>query len=192
MHPMTKFILHGGNIGIGPDEDRKRYFEEIVRGPKQPVRILLIYFAKTTDQWDAKLAEDRVFFSPEFVGCDCSVEVADPDPETFSRQAARADVLFVRGGDTLRLMEAIRPVTDFHRLLDGKTYAGSSAGAYLVSTYYYSNDRKRVEEGLGILPIKCFAHWDASQRSATDELTAYKESLPLVTLAEGAFKVFTE
>ena len=75
------------------------------------------------------------------------------------------------------------------KLITAKVYAGSSAGMYLVSKYYWSTDRKRVEQGLGILPIKAFAHWALNKKNYLMKLRKYKENLPIYKVPETKFIV---
>ncbi|MFA6099695.1 MAG: Type 1 glutamine amidotransferase-like domain-containing protein [Patescibacteria group bacterium] len=190
---MTKFILHGGGSKTWNETERQENYQAIARvltnGFKTPVKVLLIYFARVSELWDEKFAEDKVNFSKEVTGVDRTLEVANPDPKLFEEQIKKSDIIFVRGGNTKLLMDVIQQTPHFGQLLKDKVYFGSSAGAYLVSKYYYSNDRYQIEEGLGILPIKCFAHWDESQQKSLEELEKYGEELPVTLLKEGEYKI---
>lgn len=186
---MTKFVLHGGR-----DKNHKLktdYFEIcriLIQGFNKP-KILLVYFAKARELWEEKFSEDQTSFSKDVIGRECALEIASTDLKLFEEQIKNCDIIYVPGGSTLPLIESIRPLNNFGQLISGKVYFGSSAGAYLVSKYYYSVDRQRIEEGLGILPIKCFAHWDESQQKSLDELKNFSEELPVILLREGEYKI---
>lgn len=190
---MAKFILHGGGSKTWNEAERQENYQEVAKvltsGFQSPIKVLLVYFARLPEFWDEKFVEDKVNFSNEVTGLDCALEVANPDPKSFEEQVKKSDIIFVRGGNTKLLMDAIQHTPNFGQLLKDKVYFGSSAGAYLVSKYYYSNDRHQIEEGLGILPIKCFAHWDESQQKSLKELKMYGEELPVTLLKEGEYKV---
>ena len=190
---MTKFVLHGGGSKTWNEAEHQENYQTVTRvltkGFQSPVIVLLVYFARLPEFWDEKFKEDEVNFSKEVIGLDCILEVADPDPKLFEEQVKKSDIIFVRGGNTKPLIEAIQRTLNFGQLIKDKVYFGSSAGAYLVSKYYYSNDRHQIEEGLGILPIKCFAHWDESQQKNLDELKNHGEVLPITLLREGEYKV---
>lgn len=190
---MTKFILHGGGSKKWNAAERLENYQGVTKiltsGFHSPVKVLLVYFARLPEFWDEKFVEDEVNFSKEVTGLDCTLEVANPDPKLFEEQVKKSDIIFVHGGNTKPLIEAIQCTPNFGQLIEGKVYFGSSAGAYLVSKYYYSNDRHQIEEGLGILPIKCFAHWDESQQKSLDELKNHGEELPITLLREGEYKV---
>lgn len=191
---MTKFILHGGGSEAWSEAERLKNFQSVARlltsNLQSPIKVLLVYFARSSEFWDEKLIEDKANFSKEVTGVDCILEVADTDPVVLEEQIKRSDIIFVRGGNTKRLIEAIQCLPNFSQLLRDKIYFGSSAGAYIIARHYYSNDRHQIEEGLNILPIKCFAHWDESQQKSLDELTKYGEELPVILLREGEYKIF--
>ncbi len=83
--------------------------------------------------------------------------------------------------------------------LEGKTVAGSSAGANMLSKYFYGLDDLGLWEGSGSVPVKVLVHYRSDYNApnidwdkAEAELKAYKEDLPLVTLHEGEFRVFEQ
>ncbi|MDD5437892.1 MAG: Type 1 glutamine amidotransferase-like domain-containing protein [Patescibacteria group bacterium] len=191
---MTNFILHGGGSKQWNEKERLENYQNITRiltsGFKTTVKVLLVYYARMPEFWDEKLSEDKINFSKQVIGIESELVVADTDPNAFEKQVNDSDIIFVRGGDTKLLMKVMSRLSNFKDLIKNKKYFGSSAGAYAISEYYYSNDRHQIEEGLGVLPVKCFAHWDGSQIKELELLKNYKEDLPIETLKEGEYKVF--
>lgn len=55
---MTKFILHGGRTSK-PVVSNKRFFREIVKSLKEPVKILMVCFAKEKNEWEESFEKDR-------------------------------------------------------------------------------------------------------------------------------------
>ncbi len=121
------------------------------------------------------------------------------DPEKFAQQVDWADVVYLTGGFTDVLNSALKKDTRWLQYLEGKTIGGTSAGADVLGKYFYNLDTLVLGDGLGLLPIKVIPHWCSDYNApnidwdkAETELKAYKEDLPLVTLREGEFKVFTQ
>lgn len=188
---MTRFFLGGGRKRDEPIPDS--FFDmlcEAVRGIPQPIHVLLVMFARSEDRWKDMVADDTKNFAKIRPSTECHLEAAHADPDVFQEQIKTADVLYVHGGDTQLLLEMIKTIPRFAELLDGKVYIGASAGANLVSKYFYSPRRNVVGEGLGIVPIKCLPHWDESQQPYLEELKKYGKDLPIVTLREWEYKIF--
>lgn len=186
---MTKFILHGGATRRFELEGHRGFFKEILAGLPQKVRVLLIYYARPEPDFSELLSDDTNNFRSTSPEKDIEPEIASDDPGVFREQIKRADAIYVRGGDTQKLLAKINQTPDFADLINGKVYAGSSAGMYVVSKYYYSNDRKEIGQGLGILPIKAMAHWDKNKQDAFAKLKTTGEDLPIYKLADGEFIV---
>ena len=69
--------------------------------------------------------------------------------------------------------------------------AGSSAGAYVLSRYYMSS-KGEMGEGLGILPIKTFAHYDKGRKDELNKLDAFGDKLTTYPLGEMKFVIIRE
>jgi peptidase E len=181
---MTKFILHGGATNL-PVESNKKFFQESVPDFDRKIRILIVYFARKIEDYPWMFEQDVDNFKMNSPKKDLELEIADANPEKFRQQIKSADVLYVRGGNTLPLIEKLKEIPDFGELINGKIYAGSSAGMYAVSKYYYSNDGKPIEEGLGILQIKALAHWHDNITDILENLKNFGEDLPIYKVKEG-------
>lgn len=192
---MTKYILVGGFVHKAPDEG-KAFCEELVKGiDKKPVKILDCMFARKKEEWQEGMDSDNVFFL-KFIK-DFELELADPDK--FTEQVKNSDVVYLKGGYTSLLVEALSKNESWINELGGKVLVGTSAGADAIAKYYTVLKTHRTGDGLGLLPIKFIPHWnsDYSDEEVKDidwslelkKLKGYKEELPIYTLGEGEFIV---
>jgi len=193
---MTKYILVGGYPDKAPDEG-KAFCEEIVKGFEEPVRILDCIFARPRETWEKEYANDQEFFKDHLPNKKLEIRLATP--ENFVEQMKWANAIYFRGGRTTPLMELLNKNKGWDKELDGKTLAGTSAGANMMAKYYYGLDSLRLREGLGLLLVKVIVHWRSDYNAtnidwdkAYSELKNYKEDLPIITLDEGQFEVITK
>jgi len=111
--------------------------------------------------------------------------------ENFIDELKKADTVYMRGGDTFKLLDFLRKFPEFKDLIKDKVVAGSSAGAYVLAKYFYENDVDVIGEGIGILPIKIIAHYDeAKHKEIIKKLEKTGEDMELVLLREFESKVF--
>lgn len=157
---MTKYILHGGANKF-KTEDNLRFYREMINGYDNP-SVLLVYFAREIDKYPELLDSDTQLFrevSPDKKIC---FTVASEDD--FVSQAHSSDVLFFTGGSSYKLIDTMKKLNiDLENVFEGKTVAGSSAGANMLSEWFYGHTAKEVGQGLGILPINVFVHYNAEK-----------------------------
>lgn len=159
---MTKYILHGGMLRPQTDQNRK-YYHEIVKDIDAP-KILLIYFPREEDMYEDLLNRDKQNFALSNPGKTFEYEIATI--ENLSEQIANCDVVFITGGETNKLLERIKQSNvDLKEATRGKVVAGSSAGAYLMSEWYYTNGGKEIRQGLGLVNVAAWAHYRADRGS---------------------------
>lgn len=117
--------------------------------------------------------------------------LAKENPEKFLDQVHEADVIYFGGGNDEVLKKFLEqvPLSILVQHFERKVIAGSSAGANVLAKYYFTNDRQRVDEGLGILPIKTICHYTEEKEARLEELEAYKEQLTSFALPEDYFVV---
>ena len=188
---MIKYILVGGYIQKTADRGRS-FCEELVKNVDvyRPVKILDCMFARPINSWDEKLTEDNQMLS-EFI---TNFVLILADVNKFEDQVKDADVVFLRGGETDVLLDLLRKIPNWTKDLEGKTIAGTSAGAMAIAKYSHALEQDKLMEGLGLLPVKVVAHWksdvyEVDWDRALKEIKDYKEDLPVYTLAEGEFVV---
>jgi peptidase E len=106
------------------------------------------------------------------------------------------DVLYVSGGEAENLEPYYEKFINLKRMLDGKTYIGSSMGSFMASANYVlsldSQDTSTVHKGLGILPINCLCHFDVEteKERKIELLQSEFPQLPILTLDESRFATF--
>lgn len=167
---MTKYILHGG--AWQPTADYKKFFSEMISGLSEGANILCVYFAREKDMWNENFAEDKMKFSSVSQQKVFNYVMANDKTSAFIEQVKQADLIYIRGGDTHVLQEYLEKISSLESLLYDKVVAGSSAGALVLSKYYYENDDDTYNQGLGILTIKTFCHYTEEN---SDKLTKLKE-----------------
>lgn len=191
----TKYILVGGYPHKAPDGGRA-FCEELVKGFNEPVKILDCLYARPKDVWKQVFAEDKEFFAKYLPGKNLEIKLADQ--KKFIEQVRWSNVIYLRGGITKQLLKLLPTDKVWVNELDGKTLAGTSAGTNAVSKYYYGLSSLKINDGLGLLPVKVIVHWRSDYNApnidwsrAYDELRTHKENLDILTLAEGQFQTTT-
>ncbi|MFH0969301.1 MAG: Type 1 glutamine amidotransferase-like domain-containing protein [Patescibacteria group bacterium] len=169
---MTKYILHGGETKIHC-KNNDDFFAEIIRGLKEPAKMLLVYFAKPRKEWKGIFKRHRVDFSSNSGREKLELILADEDLDKFVKQIKNSDAVYLHGGNQDILKEKMAPVENLEKLFEGKTIAGSSAGAHILSAFNYSIDSNQIEEGLGIIPVKVFTHYRDELKGELEKMENY-------------------
>lgn len=173
---MNKFILHGGETGI-PNENNKAFYREWVKDfteNKIPT-ILLTYFSRSKEIWSELEKSDIKRFKKYTNNKKAKFIVASDDIEKFKNQIKESDVVYFRGGEPQKIIDVVKEIKDdFLQLIDGKIYAGSSAGVMFLSDYSRSVDRT-WQSYLGILPINSVVHYS---KELNKDLEDFKKNHP--------------
>lgn len=194
MKNMTKFILHGGYTGES-NEQNESFYKTIAESIPKNGKVLFIYFANT-DGIEEKFEEDKNRIN-SYLG-DNFVSFVLAESSLLSKQLVESDVIYIRGGDTNLLKAELEKTPNFKDLLYGKTVAGSSAGAYVLSSLYYSNSKDAVLSGFGCLPIRCACHFESNKhpnvkgKDPVAKLNEYDNNLELVLLRDSEWRVFLD
>ena len=128
---------------------------------------------------------------------DKRVTIVKATEENFIEEIKSADVIYIRGGDTQKLKDTLDGYPGFKELIKGKTVAGSSAGAYVLSTYYYTNSKGKVLEGYGCLPLRVVCHYQSTIHPAPEDsdpvanINKFNNNLELVLLKDHEWCIFT-
>lgn len=176
---MTKFILHGGNTRDF-NEYNDSFFREMTAESTGKIKILLNYFSRENNEVAQCAEQDKKRILQHSVNKNVDFDIAAPN--SMARQLETADVLYIRGGDTEKLVNIMKTIPRFHELLEHKVVAGSSAGVYVLAKYYWENDTDVLGEGLGILNLKARCHYQLQDKEIINKLLDHKERLPLLTL----------
>lgn len=163
----TVYILAGGN-------DRKsenyghRLSEEIAKHVTNP-KLLSCFFSAQPEEWEQKAQDWKGWFSDHFT----QPFIYDyAKYETLLEQIDTADVVYFHGGDTRLLFEHLPETQELKKHFKGKVIIGSSAGANMLSTHYWSSTRGGFNEGRAVLDINVMVHYhapDASGHKRTPE-----------------------
>ncbi len=190
---MTKYILHGG-FTRKDNELNRTFYGEVVRDIPDGGIILLIYFASRTEEHTTESFEYQIkMFTVAAHGKKINFVIATK--EDFLDQLKRSDAVYFNGGSTNKLLKILRTYPDLKSLLEGKTVAGSSAGAYALAHFGASHDKPEVREGLGLVPIRVVCHYKSAKLPPNAEsvslLRNTSPELELIFLKDFEWKVFT-
>jgi peptidase E len=193
---MTKFILLGGYPAKAADGG-KEFAEALVEGCGASPKLLICLFARAPETWEKTFQQERESFTKYLPSHSLDIRLADP--KTFAEQVSWADAIYMRGGVTDTLISILSQNPEWQQHLDGKTLAGSSAGADAIATHHYNLDTRKIGSGLGLLSVKMIPHWKSNYcgpefdwEAAYAKLKNYGDALPVVTLAEGQFEIHTK
>lgn len=184
---MTKYILHGGQTRELND-DNNNFFSEITSGFEGKIKILLCYFAREEEEILECASKDKELFIKNSKNKSIEFEIADEN--RLSEQLRQNDIFYIRGGDTEQLVEKINKTENLEILFENKVVAGSSAGVYVLTKYFWGNDSDKIGEGLGIFNIKAFCHCTPNDWKKIKQLLEYKEDLPLLTLPNFRWEIW--
>jgi len=177
----TKYILHGGYTRA-KNSDNNNFFKEILSETKGKILILLVYFA-TEDTNIKKFAkQEKENFLRNSKNKNLVFEIADKN--NFNEQVKKADVIYIRGGKTEKLLAILNNFNNLKKLFKNKIIAGSSAGVYALVKYYFNRHNEGIKKGLNFVNIKAICHYSSKKKKALEKLSMYKENLPIITLPD--------
>ncbi len=172
----NKFILHGGfSQGVKQQDDA--FFKEVLEDTPDVTKILLVYFAESPDKVQLRTGQDMEEFDANKGSRELKFKVASET--TFEQDCAWADVIYLHGGKTVKLMESLSKYSNISQILSGKIVAADSAGAHVLGELFYSKNSKVVGNGLGILPLKISAHYEEGTPNPFADLQPEVETLLL-------------
>jgi len=180
----TKYILSGGYAGR-PNEENDKFFKEILSKEKDKLNILLVYFAKPFEDYERMTNEDQFQFSKNKNSKELNFKIANE--QEFKDQIEWADIVYLHGGKTLKLLDTLKKYQNLKELFSGKIIAGESAGAYVLSSYFYSKSEGGVFEGLGFVPAKTICHYIGEN---SEKLADCPEDLGELLLPDYKYKAF--
>ena len=173
----TKFILYGGFNPADINSDNSEFSKEILREAPEGAKVLIVPFAKEVDRWIP--TNERVSTELHAAKWQQSIIIEGAVEENF--------IIYFQGGSSTKLLETLKQYSDLDEHLRGKIIAGDSAGANVLSCFFYTPKSDEVCAGLGILPIKMIPHFKEDYRHKFDSLPSDLES---VFLPEYTYKVF--
>lgn len=188
---MIKVVLHGGRSGE-KSESNDRFFAEFASDVNKPVvRVAMCYWARLKNEWEAKYESDLRLIRNQ---TEKMIEgIVVENPEDLKAKLADCEVLYVAGGEVAPIQRYVPELKWLAKALEGKTYIGSSMGAFVASIAYVSSsdgeadDQNRVLPGFGMVPVTTLCHFDVEQQK-NQKIRLLKEvhpNLPVLTLDEG-------
>lgn len=180
---MIKFLFCGGKISESPRSEVNKLISQMVENSN----FLYIPFALTSDYWQIAYNSDKRFWY-RIAGEKMNYfQLGVKGINEFRKQVIDSDVIYFKGGDERLLMSFLVSFKDLKTMFEGKLIIGSSAGVNVFSKYFYSNDRKLIEEGLGLLNIKTICHFDESKNTSFVKLKNFYIKIPTYGLRESEF-----
>ncbi len=177
------------------NELNRTFYEEVVRDVPDGGVILLCNFACKEEDNSNRFKEDSEKLREQSHGKNLTFLFANE--KDFIEQLKQANVLYMRGGSTPKLLRVLKKYTNLKENLSGKTVAGSSAGAYAIGQYSAFHDDESggaVREGLGLLPLRVVCHYESPDLppnpQALSSLKNTAQELDLVLLRDFEWKVF--
>ncbi len=189
---MTTYILHGGKTSKANSQNEKFFgkFTELV--DKKEITILLCYFARAKEKWEALIERDTNSIKNNTIK-KVDILIAE-NPDDLFHKIDKADVLYVAGGEAELIEPFYKDLIGLEKKLKDKVCAGSSMGAFFISEQYVlsldSQDTNTVRKGLGLLPIQLLCHWDIeTEKERKLGLLTSNSNLPVLVLNEFEFVV---
>ena len=173
----------------------QEFYRELVSDiEKRNINVLSVGFAMVYQFYDAvsqNATTDRLKRSLEWINPHKRFTVVAATPLSIEDDVRRADIVYIHGGngDTLQSYFNHFTTDQLKDMFDGVVCSGHSAGANFWADCYYSNDNQAICEGMGILPIKTFSHYQSWKFEKLFELAMHKSELPLIPLIDGDYIV---
>jgi peptidase E len=187
---MIKVILHGGGVGEQRTSN-DRLFAEFTNDIDKPmIKVAMCYWARPRDEWEEKCERDVELIKKQ------STKVVQyalvENPNDLRINMPECDVVYVAGGDVAPIQRYVPDLDWLPKALDGKTYVGSSMGAFVASVAYVSSsdgeaiDQRRALPGFGLVPVTTLCHFNVEtfKQEKINLLRLAYPKLPVVALDE--------
>ena len=158
----TKVLLHGG-FTKKENESNDSFFREFAKDIPNNGIVLIVLFAAREEITEERFEEFCDKFRAQAPEKTLQFEIATK--ESLLEQLEKADAIYIQGGSTNKLLATLREYDQdiLKSTLQGKTVAGSSAGAYAIAQAGASHDKPEVRDGLGILPVRVVCHYQSPE-----------------------------
>lgn len=180
----TKFILHGG-YNNHDNEINQRFYQECLKDLPGECTVLLVYFARYGTWGLENIEKDKQDFIKN--NPDKKINFIIATEEDLEKQIKQANVVYLDGGKTFQLLKTLKQFKNLRKWFKGKTIIGSSAGAYALSVYFYSETEGGLSEGLGYVPVKIICHCLGEN---SEKLNEVSHDLETLLLPDYQYKVF--
>lgn len=181
----TKYILHGGAAQIINTENDP-FYAEILKDTPDKLKILLVYFANDPERNEERKRGNMEQFNRVRGSKKLEFEIANEN--IFFDQIKKSDIIYIRGGSTPVIIEALSKFDNLEEQFEGKVVSGESAGMNVLAKYSFSKSGGGITKGLGILEVKTISHFDGVK--GVGEMEKVGTELEKVYLPEFEFKIF--
>lgn len=188
---MTTAILAGGNELNASTDYMTRLARDIMVRVQQP-KILSCNFAKPNP---TGRRESTAIWMSAFKQHFPDSEIIEAKEELFYEQVADADVIYLHGGRTQALFDALPDFARSCEAFRGKVVVGGSAGANYLARLGYSPNHEVFLEGAGFVDVAVLVHYGSADFADGDGwqdiLAKVQERAQgdIICLAEGEFVV---
>jgi len=171
---MTKYVLHGG-FDKNKEYIKDEFFKEALKDTPENVKILLVFYAEFEEYLELRIKQCKEQFDKNKGSKNLGFRMASE--ENFLEDCAWADVIFLSGGRTVKIIHKLKQFQNLEKVFEGKIIAGDSAGANVLVKLFYSRKSKEISEGLGILPLKIIVHYTEDMGNPLAEIEPNLETL---------------
>ncbi len=183
---MNKYILHGGfAVEKFPAQEDDIFFSEILKDIKEDARILLVYFAEREEMIKTRIEQDKESFNKNKKSKNLEFKVATE--ENFLKDCQWANIIYLHGGRTEKLLEKLQQYENIKEVFANKTIAADSAGVNVLAQFSYGKNSKEIKEGFKILPFKVVVHYTEGDPNPLENT---EPKLKTIFLKEYETKVF--
>jgi peptidase E len=170
----TKYILHGG-FDKYKEYIRNDFFQETLRDTPKEVKVFLVFFAELEEYLETRIKQCKDQFENNKDSKNLEFKMATE--ENFLEGCKWADVVFLSGGRTVKIIDKLKNFENLGKVFDGKVIAGDSAGANVLGHSFYSKKTKEINQGLGIIPFKIIVHYTEDIGNPLSEVELNLETL---------------
>lgn len=181
----TKIILHGGFDPEKADEGAPNFHIELLNSTPNGGVVLIVPFAKENDR--VLIGVERTINDFNRLTQRKDIRYVIANEFDFENQVSEADTIYFLGGSSSKLLRVLNNYNNISDRLYGKVIAGDSAGANVLTSFFYSKSTNTTEKGLGLLPIKFIAHYKEENLYKFD---SENNGMEEVFLKEYEFKIF--
>lgn len=144
-----------------------------------------MYFAEREEMVQLRIEQDKESFNKNKGLKYLEFRIAAE--ERFIEDCNWADIIYLHGGRTAKLMDKLQKFTNIEQAFLNKTIAGDSAGVNVLAQFSYGKNSKEIKEGLKILPFKVVVHYVEGDHNPLENI---EPNLETVFLKEYETKVF--
>jgi len=182
---MTTFYLHGG-YGEKPESHE---YQLLISGfAREP--LLYLGHANPDPQRRLEKQQDLINNCNSLASKPLIFTIASDLPNIIISQLASHTIWILGGGQPQRIVDLFTSIPNFEDLISNKTIFGSSAGAMVWCTNYYSPDTGAFGKGLGIVPLNILVHYTDQMADKAQQIQVLGPGIDTWCLKEHQYQQF--